>query len=456
MDELNCSRAAVVVCCLLVSLTLASAQSLDFTTNTYTVGANPCWVAAADLIGDGSVDLVCANYGTNTLTILTNNGSGVFHLKGTLTVGNGPACVVAADVNGDGKVDLISANSATNTLTVWTNKGNAAFALKGTLTVGYGPTSLAAADINGDGYIDLISANSWDNTLTVLTNNGSGGFESSATLSTHGVQPTSVVVADINGDGKPDLVVANFSSGHTGSLVVLTNNGSGGFSLYLSILYSSINRPAPNCVVAADVNGDGQMDLISASPTSASTILVWTNTSGGNFGLDFAGTPSSYYPFCVTAADIDGDGSVDLIVANEGNSPTWGHTLTLLTNNGSGGFGSNATLNVGNGPNCVIAADVNGDGHPDLISANYGTNTITVLTRVIPVTPSLTVTPTSATHVSLSWTSQAVGFVLQTNTDLATTNWGRATSTVSTNGSNESTTLTMPSAGKLFIRMVHP
>ena len=70
-------------------------------------------------------------------------------------------------------------------------------------------------------------------------------------------------------------------------------------------------------------------------------------------------------PICVVAADVNGDGKLDLISANYG-----ANTLTVLTNNGSGGFGSNATLSVGSGPTCVVAADVDGDGKLDLISAN--------------------------------------------------------------------------------------
>src|SRR5208283_1774947 len=77
-------------------------------------------------------------------------------------------------------------------------------------------------------------------------------------------------------------------------------------------------------------------------------------------------------PYCVIAVDVTGNGRLDLITANQG-----ANTLTVLTNNGSGVFGSNATLIVGNEPENVIAADVNGDGRPDLISANFGPGTLT-------------------------------------------------------------------------------
>ena len=93
-------------------------------------------------------------------------------------------------------------------------------------------------------------------------------------------------------------------------------------------------------------------------------------------------------PDCVAAADVNGDGRLDLISANygfrwanPGEPGGWNNTLTVLTNNGSGGFGSNATLTVGFGPSAVVAADVNGDGKPDLISANETDNTLTVLTN---------------------------------------------------------------------------
>ncbi len=143
------------------------------------VGTQPIWVTAADLNGDGKLELICANSGGNTLSILTNNGSGGFVLASTTIVGNYAVAVVAADVNGDGKLDLVSANDNDNTLSILTNNGSGGFVLASTPGVGNNPYSVIAADLNGDGKVDLVCANygrGGGNTLSVFTNNGSGGF----------------------------------------------------------------------------------------------------------------------------------------------------------------------------------------------------------------------------------------------------------------------------------------
>ena len=235
------------------------------------VGPAPECVIAVDVNGDGEPDLISANYApdssfnNNTLTMLTNNGSGAFGFNATLTVGANPYSVCAADVNGDGKLDLISANSGANTLTVLTNNGSGGFGFNATLPVGVGPVSVIAADVNGDGKMDLICANfgaiggALGNTLTVLTNNGYGVFGSNATP-TVGNGPECVIAADVNGDGKLDLVCAGLNN----ALTVLTNNGSGVFGLS-----ANLTNGAGSSVVAADVNGDGHVDLISANSANA-------------------------------------------------------------------------------------------------------------------------------------------------------------------------------------------
>jgi hypothetical protein len=135
------------------------------------VGNEPVSIAVADVNGDGKPDMISANYGNSTLTVLTNNGSGGVLLAATLSVGNGPESVVAAtNLYNHGEVDLISANYGDSTLTVLTNSSSGGFALAAILNVGSGPFSVTAVDVNGDGKPDLISANYNDNTLTVLLN----------------------------------------------------------------------------------------------------------------------------------------------------------------------------------------------------------------------------------------------------------------------------------------------
>ncbi len=186
------------------------------------VGSSPQSVVAADVNGDGRLDLISANSSANTLTVLTNNGSGGFVFASSPGVGSGPFSVTAADVNGDGKPDLISANTGANTLTVLTNNGSGGFVLASSPGVGSAPYSVTAADVNGDGKPDLISGNYDDNALSVLTNNGSGGFVFASSREV-GINPASVTAADVNGDGKVDLISANSGFGAGNTLTVLFN-----------------------------------------------------------------------------------------------------------------------------------------------------------------------------------------------------------------------------------------
>ena len=364
------------------------AQGVTFVTKTLPVGPSPTSVAVADINGDGKLDLISANAGTNTLTIWTNVGNGCFGSNTTVTVDRSPACVVAADVNGDGKVDLICANYGYYTLTVLTNDGTGSFGSNATLNVGFEPICVAVADINGDGKPDLITTSGGSSSpitlLTVLTNNGSGfGFKA---YSGGGHEPVFLAVADMNNDGHPDLISANFADN---SLTVLTNDGTGGFRPYATL---NVGR-GPHSVAVADINGDGKLDLISAN-----------------------------------------DGT---------------NTLTVLTNNGNGGWGYTSTLNVGSYPYYVVAADVNGDGHADLISANHGTNTLTVLISA----PTLTISRLG-TDATVSWQSSWAGWTLQQNDDLATTNWSACTG-IADDGTNRSLTVSLPTSSRFF-RLSYP
>jgi hypothetical protein len=401
---------------ILNTFSTARAQDLTFQQTTYYEGRGPECVVAADVNGDGAPDLIWANSLDNTFFVLTNNynNSGSFFLMAQLWVGNGPAFVAAADVNGDGNPDLITANSGDNTLTVLTNNGTG-FGLNATLNVGTNPVCVVAADVNGDGKPDLITANHiFQGTLTVLTNNGHGVFGSNATVQV-GSYPRCVVAADVNGDGKPDLITANESDD---TLTVMTNNGTGVFGSNNTLHVGS----DPLQLIAVDLNRDGKMDLAcglkGGYPTYSGGLVLFTNNGSGvlvsNAMLN-TGAPA----VCAAAADLNSDGHVDLIAANGGSA----NTLTIFTNNGSGVFSSNMTIIMApEWPGYVGAADFTGDGKADLFTASYHNNSVTLLVNTTPFLPRLNLA-SSGNQLKLNWQSWATNYVLEATTNLTASNW---------------------------------
>ena len=218
-----------------VGLHQAAAQVSFATTTNYAVGKGPYSVVAADIYGNGKVDLICVNEQVSSLTVLTNNGSGIFSSNASYTVGGGPGFVTATDVNSDGMVDLISANQSAGTLTVLTNNGSGKFGRASTPSVGSLPRSVVTADVNGGGMVDLfVSCGNNANPLILLTNAGDGMFITSSALPPPPVSGSSwhTIGADVNGDGKPDLIDLDSGNGGTFSyLRILTNSGNGAFVL---------------------------------------------------------------------------------------------------------------------------------------------------------------------------------------------------------------------------------
>jgi len=219
--------------------------------------------------------------------VLTNNGSGVFVSNATYTVGHEPFSVIAADINGDGKVDLISANQG-GTLSVLTNNGTGGFGSNATYNVGGDLVSVVAADVNGDGYVDLICANQNSNTLTVLTNDGSGNF-TLASSPTVGYGPCSVTAADVNGDGKLDLISAN-------------KGASPNFNGTLSVLINTSISPPPNSTPSLNINHLSNGVLVSWPSASAGwslqqnmglTTANWSPSGYNGYAIDDDGTNKS-------------------------------------------------------------------------------------------------------------------------------------------------------------------
>ncbi len=333
---------------------------------TLATGIVPCSVALADVNGDNIPDLLVANPGSDTVSVLLGNGNGTFQAQQTFATGSTPDSVAVGDLTGNGKADLIVANGNRGlgkTVSVLLGNGNGTFQTQQTFAAGNDPQSVAVGDVNGDGIPDIAVADLTSNTVSVLLGNGNGTFQAPQSFAT-GDEPFPLALADVNGDSKPDIVVANEGDN---TVSVLLGNGNGTFQTQQTFATSAM----PEAVAVGDVNGDGKPDLLVAN-YGGKTVSLLLGNGNGTFQTQqtfAAGTQ----PRSVALADVNGDGIPDLVVANHGFS-----VASVLLGNGNGTFQAQQTFAAGNEPLSVAVGDVNGDGRPDFIVANYGSNTVSV------------------------------------------------------------------------------
>jgi hypothetical protein len=364
---------------------------------TYSVGASPQAVVAADLNGDGHLDLVTANAGSNNISVQIGNSGGTFQAAQPYAAGVGPVAVAVGDVNGDGKLDIVTANEGDNTVSVLLGNGDGTFRAARNYVVGSQPVSVAIGNFNGKP--DIVTANHGANTVSLLPGNGDGTFGAAQTAASFVDPPQSVAVGDFNGDGKLDLAVATrgtdgvtsygYYPGDPPRVNVLLGNGSGAFTRGNSYnLPSPYGFPpssfAPPSVTVADLNGDGKSDLVITDAGDGAVNVLLGNGSGAFAASSFGALDR---PQSVAVADVNGDGKLDLVTANTGG------TVSVLPGNGDGSFGPADNFAIGTHPVSVTTGDFNGDGLTDVAVANPAANNVSVLINT-GYWPSLQVTAT--------------------------------------------------------------
>jgi FG-GAP-like repeat/FG-GAP repeat len=287
-----------------------------------------------------------------------------------------PFSVAVGDFNQDGIPDLVVANAyqggPAGTVGILLGNGDGTFRASREYGAGGAETSsVAVGDFNGDGKLDLVVANEGDQPLApdnvgVLLGNGDGTFQP-VVVYIAGSRPSFVAVGDFNGDGKLDFVATgdsrNIGVGDIGGVSVFLGKGDGTFA-------PAVNYPtgfSPISVAVADFNGDGRLDLAVANENSSS-ISVLLGTGDGTFqaAVNYPLGPFTQ-PTAIASGDFNGDGKLDLVVANRS-----GASVIVLIGNGDGTFQAPVSYPAGAGPWSVAVGDFNTDGKLDLIVSAPG------------------------------------------------------------------------------------
>jgi hypothetical protein len=386
-----------------------STTSVTLNRTDFSVQSGPRDVASGDFNRDGKLDLVVANRLSNTVSVLLGNGDGTFQTAVNYGTGTGPEALAVADFNADGKLDIAVTNTSSNTVSILLGNGDGTFKSHVDYTTNLFPFAVTAADFNGDGKLDLAIAESNSNTLGILLGNGDGTFQSYVDYAV-GVNPTGIAAGDFNRDGKLDLALANINSN---SVSILLGNGDGTFQA--QVQYAS--GADTYTVTTEDLNGDGKLDLVTANTGkgSGTTVSVLLGNGDGTFQphVDYTVGTS---PSCAAVADLNGDGKLDLAVANQVSN-----TISILLGNGDGTFQPHVDYAASKTPFFVVAADFNNNGRTDLAVTNNGANTVSSFMQVAAV---------SLSPTNLSFGSVNVGSTSPPQT-VTLTNTGSATLTIS-------------------------
>ncbi|MFT3937039.1 MAG: FG-GAP-like repeat-containing protein [Chitinophagaceae bacterium] len=377
-----------------------------------TTDLHPNSIVMMDFDGDGKPDVATANDYINgsdpaSVSILRNtSGSQIISFAPKMDIATGAvtSAVASADLDGDGKADLVSVSVADKTMSIHKNTsttGTISFAAKQDYATGTNPIGIAIADLDGDGKPDIAVVNSLSNTVSIFKNTSNGttlSFEARPDIAT-GVLPQSLALSDVDGDGKPDLTVVNYGSK---TFSVYLNNSLSGTILFATKTDTPTSKDYPYGLVIGDLDGDDKKDIVisnwnyTTNTLADNGFLIFRNTGSiGNAGFSKINIKvtagNGYNP---SLGDINGDGKPEIILPNYILSAS-----TLICPNYS--TPGNIVFDRGQSmysvsPYAAAVGDLDGDGLPDIASANFTSDNITVFRNVINAPYIYAVVPSTA------------------------------------------------------------
>ena len=396
------------------------------------VGASPAACLAADFDGDGILDLATADFGGNTVSVLSGQGLGgagdgtfATAVSYALPAGSFPVALTSGDFNGDGILDLAVADEEAAGVSLLFGQGaggtgNGAFTAGPRLTVSTNPWAVAVGDFDADGILDLAVA-CGSGKVSILIGQGTDGISDGtfapAAHYTIGTAAYGIATGDFDSNGITDLAVA--SSAGVSVLPGLGSGGRGDGTFGAKTTYAC--QSGPFGLATGDFDADGITDLAVANAGSGSVSVLLGSGTGGQGDGTFR-PPANYAcgtsPYVIVVGDWNGDGVADLAVPNGGAAGT----LSILTGQASGGrpdgtFATRQAFAAGTQVRGLASGDFDHDGTADFAVANSaisGTVSILLASCPNPYPLALQVTAPAGgeqwitgTRQALAWTRSA-------------------------------------------------
>ena len=345
--------------------------------------SRPLRVTVGDFDNDGCSDIAFVGYGTNKIDVLMRLEDGTFSTATNLFTGYDslPYAIAVGDLNNDGRLDIVVANYGTDNVGLFLGHGNGNFSDQILYPTGASsdPYSIAISDLDNDNLFDIAVANSNANNIKLFFQSGNGTFRSSTLYyRSKTSNPIFVAIADFNNDNISDITMV---SNNTNRVVLFIGYGDGTFAD--PVLYSTGPRSTPYSIGIADFNGDHQLDFAIANQqnsnikifnshtneTFATERSFATSKNSSSIGMSFISLGPNSDPFSLAVGDLDNDNQLDIVVANYRTS-----TIAVIFGYKNGRFSSPTFYPTGDGAhsNAVIVADFNNDGQLDIAVANMG------------------------------------------------------------------------------------